>query len=152
MTADELLEEHRAGLDEWRHDSVAALMRWATTIGVEPQEMLTNPAAGIAPAERMLGDEDIEALSDDDRGWVISHLLAHVAAILMHEHGGGWEVDADPSSPTYTNYVVDAGGTYYDPIRATIGYLKSPPGERDLAEQLAETVANPTGPATKPNP
>lgn len=149
MTADELLAEHQAGLDEWRHDSVAALMRWATAIGVDPQTMLTDPASGIGPAEAMLGHEDIEALDDEDRGWVISHLLAHVAAILMQRKGGGWEVDDDPESPTYTNYVVDADGTYYDPIRATIGYLKSPPGARDLSEQLAETEANPTGPATR---
>ena len=100
---------------------MVALMRWATTIGADPQEMLLNPASGIAPVERMLDGEDVAGLPADDRNWVTSHLLAHVAAILMHNHGGGWAVDDDPDSPSYTRYVIDADGTYYDPTRAVAG-------------------------------
>ena len=148
MTAEQKVAERQAGLADWGEGSVVALMRWATTIGADPQEMLLNPASGIAPVERMLDGEDVAGLPADDRNWVTSHLLAHVAAILMHNHGGGWAVDDDPDSPSYTRYVIDADGTYYDPGRAVAGYLKSPPGGRDLAAHIADAEAHPTGPAT----
>ena len=148
MTAEQKVVERQAGLADWGEGSVVALMRWATTIGADPQEMLLNPASGIAPVERMLDGEDVAGLPADDRNWVTSHLLAHVAAILMHNHGGGWAVDDDPDSPSYTRYVIDADGTYYDPSRAVAGYLKSPPGGRDLAAHIADAEAHPTGPAT----
>jgi len=149
MTAEQArVAERQAGLDEWRQDSLTALLRWAETIGVDPEQMLLDPTIGIAPAERMLDNEDVGGLPAEDRDWVTSHLLAHVAFILMHNRGGGWAVDDDPGSPTYTRYVVDADGTYYDPVRAVAGYLKSPPGGRDLAAHIADAEAHPTGPAT----
>ncbi len=148
MTLDERLAHRQAGLDDWRDESVIALLRWAEVIGADPQQMLLDPAATVPATERMLDGEDVEGLPPDDRNWVSSHLLAHVAAILMQHKGGGWHVDDDPSSPTYTRYVIDVDGVYYDPARATMHYLQSPPGGRDLSAHIAEAEANPTGPAT----
>ena len=147
MSLEQRLAERQAGLDEWRQESLTALLRWAETIGADPEQMLLDPTIGIAPAEQMLDNEDVGALPTEDRDWVTSHLLAHVAFVLMHNHGGEWAIDDDPESPTYTRYVVNADGTYYDPARAVGGYLKSPPGGRDLAAHIADAEAHPTGPA-----
>ena len=90
MSLEQRLAERQAGLDEWRQESLTALLRWAETIGADPEQMLLDPTIGIAPAERMLDNEDVGALPTEDRDWVTSHLLAHVAFILMHNHGGEW--------------------------------------------------------------
>ena len=147
MTAEEeRVAERQAGLADWGEGSVVALMRWATTIGADPQEMLLNPASGIARVEQMLDGEDVAGLPVEDRNWVTSHLLAHVAAVLMHNHGGGWAVDADPESPTYTRYVIDVDGTYYDPARAVGGYLKSRPAAATSPRTSRTPKRTPPGP------
>jgi len=141
MTDDtERLAARQAGLASWKNESVANLMDWAVTVGVDPQAMLENPWSGIAPVEKMLRDEDLSTLDRDQRNWLTSRLLVHVAAILAQANGGGWAVDDDPESPSYTRYVIESDGRRFDPGQAVINYFMDPPG-RSLVQRISDAEA-----------
>jgi hypothetical protein len=138
MTDEQRVEQYKAGLEEWRNDSVAALLNWATNLGTDPMTTLENPHLALEPTDRMLGHEELEGLPDEDLDFLFSQLLALVAAVYQQRHGGDWAVDDDPASPTYARYVIDTGGTRFDPAQVVVDYLKARPG-RSLERALAAT-------------
>jgi hypothetical protein len=138
---DDKVAARQAGLADWRDESNDTVLEWAGMLGVDPPTLLANPHIGIEPVDAMLGHEDLSTLPDEDRNYVAAKLIAHVGALLVQQHGGGWAVDDDPSSPSYARYVIKGDdGKRYDPGRAVMGYFQAPSGRR-IVEHIAEAEA-----------
>ena len=141
MSDEEKLAARQAGLAEWRNESVESLLEWALAVHVDPQGMLENPLGAMGPVEQLLRDEDLSGLEREEFNWLAAKLLVYVAAVLAQANGGRWAVDEDPSSPSYTRYVIENDeGTKFDPGRVVMGYFDDPPG-RSLVQHIAEAEA-----------
>jgi hypothetical protein len=76
---------------------------------VSPDDLdlpLRDPMAILPALERLLANEDLSALSADDRRSLAAELMHYIAHLLRSEHGGGWELDREPASPTFGRYVL----------------------------------------------
>ncbi|MBE2320595.1 hypothetical protein DVA67_031840 [Solirubrobacter sp. CPCC 204708] len=141
MSDAEKLSARQQGLAEWKNESVQSLIDWAQAVRVDEQGMLENPLGAMGPVEELLRDEDISTLGREDFNWLAAKLLVYVAAVLAQANGGSWAVDDDPSSPSYTRYVIrNDAGEKFDPGRVVMGYFGDPPG-RSLVQHIAAAEA-----------
>lgn len=135
--SDALVAERQAGLAEWKNDSLVHLAKWAEYIGVDPAQIIDNPLVALPEMERLLGDEDLAQLSDDDFNWLAARVMNYIAAVFKWRHGGEWVVDDRPDSPSYARYVVrGSDGKHYDPGRALMAYFDQRP--RELIPHIAD--------------
>ncbi len=135
--SDAVVADREAGLPAFKTESLEAVANWANEVGVDPAEMLESPLVALAAVDRMLGNEDISQLSDDEFTWLGARLLNYIGAVYIWRFDGEWVVDDRPDSPSYTAYVVrGSNGKHYEPGRAAIDFLNAP-APRELIAHIA---------------
>lgn len=140
MSADQVAEL-RERLPTFQAEATGALLDLAAMLGVDPPRMLLeDPAQGLPRVERLLRDEDLTTLSEDEHICLAGRLMSFIGALLKAAHDGEWTVDDDPSSPSYAHYVVAAGDEVFDVSAALQAYLDDRP-PRSLVRRIAEIEA-----------
>lgn len=101
------LQELQRELSEWRQGSRESVGRLAHALDFDtPDDAVERPYILLAPVHDLLSVEDLASLSDDDFTWLLTHVIAFTAEFVIREHGGEWQVDSDPKSPTFKKFVV----------------------------------------------
>jgi hypothetical protein len=142
MTAEqqELLARRERDFNQFLSEMRPALEQLGRLVSPEDPDLpLRDPVAMLPALERLLANEDLTAIPEDDRRWLSVELMHFVAQFLISEHGGEWRLERDPASPAFARYVI-TGFTRNAPAVASVepgaiahAILSSPPPRSVIA-------------------
>ena len=117
-----------AALDDWVEGATAAVAELGRVFDLRAQRViLDQPELALGEIEVWVRDGAVGALDASGRLWLASHLMAYLAHLLIHLHGGRWLVDRTPGSTSEGRFVVGdfpaSPGRVLDPGAAVLPLL-----------------------------
>lgn len=103
-TLEGLLARRVAGFDSFKTERMPVLHEFCKSLGFDqPHEVLNGPEKFLS----LLDSGFMNAVvSDENRIWLITRMGYYIGEYLVCLYDGLWLVDKDPSSPSFTKYVV----------------------------------------------
>ena len=99
-----LLEQRAAGFSAFKSERLPVLHKFCESLGFDqPHEVLIEPKKFLFQLDSGFQRADI---NEEDRVWFVTRIGYYIGEYLISLFGGYWLLDEDPSSPSYTRYVV----------------------------------------------
>lgn len=132
-------DRRRAAFDEFLAARMPVLADFADRLGLQqPAMIVADPSAFLPAISTYLTQQ---AVSPEDRLWILERLGYYFGELLVQQFAGRWLIDEVPDSRYFLRYVV--GGfrrlrnpaAMIDPFEVADAYLSTPPG-RDMQALL----------------
>ncbi|MCW2914737.1 MAG: hypothetical protein JWN52_2805 [Actinomycetia bacterium] len=104
------IDQARQGLEEWAQGGRDAVFSMAEEFGASRETVEEDPLRLLPLWDDFVASLPLDEFDDDDWFWLQSQIAAYVAYVLVHVHGGRWEVAGDASAPQDFKYVVTVAG------------------------------------------
>jgi len=103
-TPEMLLARRISGFDSFKSERMPVLHEFCKNLGFdEPHKILIQPEKFLS---MMDGGFKNTVVGEENRAWFITRIGYYIGEYLISLYDGLWLVDKDPSSPTFTRYVV----------------------------------------------